>query len=251
MSVYLDRFLNVPATRLPKAAGRRPRRAARGAARPARPPAAGRRGRPARRVVPRRGRRPGPARRRARRVPAARGPELPHDPVRRGGRTPARAAARHGRVGTAAASQPRATWPRTRRPRARSARRSRSRGACTAASGSTRTRTFRPRPDRRMIAGCASFPAARSPSSSPTSRARRSCSTSSATSYAEALSEHRRVLRAAFDAHGGVEVDTQGDAFFVAFSRARTLWRPRVKASRRSGTGRSACAWACTRASRW
>ncbi len=39
--------------------------------------------------------------------------------------------------------------------------------------------------------------------------------------YADALSEHRRVLRAAFAAHGGVEVDTQGDAFFVAFSRAR------------------------------
>ena len=39
--------------------------------------------------------------------------------------------------------------------------------------------------------------------------------------YAAALSEHRRALRAAFTAHGGVEVDTQGDAFFVAFSRAR------------------------------
>jgi predicted ATPase len=39
--------------------------------------------------------------------------------------------------------------------------------------------------------------------------------------YADALAEHRRVLRAAFAAHDGVEVDTQGDAFFVAFSRAR------------------------------
>jgi len=38
--------------------------------------------------------------------------------------------------------------------------------------------------------------------------------------YADALSEHRRALRAAFTARGGVEVDTQGDAFFVAFSRA-------------------------------
>src|SRR5215212_8372363 len=38
--------------------------------------------------------------------------------------------------------------------------------------------------------------------------------------YAEALAEHRRVLREAFAAHGGVEVDTQGDAFFVAFARA-------------------------------
>ena len=38
--------------------------------------------------------------------------------------------------------------------------------------------------------------------------------------YADALAEHRRALRAAFEAHGGVEVDTQGDAFFVAFGRA-------------------------------
>jgi class 3 adenylate cyclase len=38
--------------------------------------------------------------------------------------------------------------------------------------------------------------------------------------YADALAEHRRVLRAAFAAHGGVEVDTQGDAFFVAFPDA-------------------------------
>jgi predicted ATPase/class 3 adenylate cyclase len=39
--------------------------------------------------------------------------------------------------------------------------------------------------------------------------------------YAEELAEHRRVLRRAFTGHGGVEVDTQGDAFFVAFARAR------------------------------
>jgi predicted ATPase/class 3 adenylate cyclase len=38
--------------------------------------------------------------------------------------------------------------------------------------------------------------------------------------YAQALAEHRRILRAAFARHGGVEVDTQGDAFFVAFSTA-------------------------------
>ena len=38
--------------------------------------------------------------------------------------------------------------------------------------------------------------------------------------YAEALAEHRRLLRDAFTAHGGVEVDTQGDAFFVAFPTA-------------------------------
>jgi predicted ATPase len=38
--------------------------------------------------------------------------------------------------------------------------------------------------------------------------------------YAKALEEHRRVLRKAFGRHGGVEVDTQGDAFFVAFATA-------------------------------
>ncbi|HEV3480230.1 MAG TPA: adenylate/guanylate cyclase domain-containing protein [Gaiellaceae bacterium] len=38
--------------------------------------------------------------------------------------------------------------------------------------------------------------------------------------YAEVLAEHRRVLRDAFSRHGGVEVDTQGDAFFVAFRSA-------------------------------
>ncbi len=39
--------------------------------------------------------------------------------------------------------------------------------------------------------------------------------------YAEPLSaEHRRALRDAFARHGGVEVDTQGDVFFVAFARA-------------------------------
>jgi predicted ATPase len=38
--------------------------------------------------------------------------------------------------------------------------------------------------------------------------------------YAEVLAEHRRVLRQAWREHDGVEVDTQGDAFFVAFSRA-------------------------------
>src|SRR2546430_5503196 len=36
-------------------------------------------------------------------------------------------------------------------------------------------------------------------------------------SYADELLEHRRSLRAAFSDHDGVEVDTQGDSFFVAF----------------------------------
>jgi predicted ATPase len=38
--------------------------------------------------------------------------------------------------------------------------------------------------------------------------------------YAGVLAEHRRVLRDAFERHGGVEVDTQGDAFFIAFAKA-------------------------------
>ena len=41
-----------------------------------------------------------------------------------------------------------------------------------------------------------------------------------AEAYGVALGEHRRVLRDAFERHGGVEVDTQGDAFFVAFPTA-------------------------------
>jgi predicted ATPase/class 3 adenylate cyclase len=39
--------------------------------------------------------------------------------------------------------------------------------------------------------------------------------------YADLLAAHRRALRDAFTRHGGVEVDTQGDAFFVAFERAK------------------------------
>jgi predicted ATPase/class 3 adenylate cyclase len=38
--------------------------------------------------------------------------------------------------------------------------------------------------------------------------------------YSRVLAEHRRVLREAFGANQGVEVDTQGDAFFVAFPTA-------------------------------
>ena len=41
-----------------------------------------------------------------------------------------------------------------------------------------------------------------------------------AEAYAEALAEHRRVIRDACASEGGVEVDTQGDAFFFAFPNA-------------------------------
>lgn len=38
--------------------------------------------------------------------------------------------------------------------------------------------------------------------------------------YVDALADHRRLLRETFTRHNGIEVDTQGDAFFVAFARA-------------------------------
>jgi predicted ATPase/class 3 adenylate cyclase len=38
--------------------------------------------------------------------------------------------------------------------------------------------------------------------------------------YSRVLADHRRVLREAFAANQGVEIDTQGDAFFVAFPTA-------------------------------
>jgi predicted ATPase/class 3 adenylate cyclase len=55
--------------------------------------------------------------------------------------------------------------------------------------------------------------------------------------YAEALADHRRVLRKAFERHNGVEVDTQGDAFFVAFSRARDAVAAAADGQRMLGAG--------------
>jgi len=39
--------------------------------------------------------------------------------------------------------------------------------------------------------------------------------------YAEVLAEHRRLVRTAIAAHDGHEIDTQGDAFFIAFASAK------------------------------
>jgi YVTN family beta-propeller protein len=39
--------------------------------------------------------------------------------------------------------------------------------------------------------------------------------------YADALTDHQRILRAAFSEHDGREIDTQGDSFFVAFRRTK------------------------------
>ena len=41
-----------------------------------------------------------------------------------------------------------------------------------------------------------------------------------AEAYASALAEHRRIVREACAERDGVEVDTQGDAFFLAFPTA-------------------------------
>ena len=50
--------------------------------------------------------------------------------------------------------------------------------------------------------------------------------------YAAVLSEHRRLIREAFDARGGQEIDTQGDAFFFCFERARDAVAAAVAAQR-------------------
>jgi class 3 adenylate cyclase len=54
--------------------------------------------------------------------------------------------------------------------------------------------------------------------------------------YAEALAEHRRILRDAFGSRGGREIDTQGDAFFYAFERARDAVAAAVAAQRAFAT---------------
>ncbi len=50
--------------------------------------------------------------------------------------------------------------------------------------------------------------------------------------YGELLSEHRRIIRETFGGHGGVEIDSQGDAFFFAFARARDAATAAVEAQR-------------------
>jgi predicted ATPase/class 3 adenylate cyclase len=57
--------------------------------------------------------------------------------------------------------------------------------------------------------------------------------------YADVLEEHRRIVRDAVAAHGGRELRTEGDAFFVVFARAGDAVRAAVAAQRALG----ACAW--------
>ncbi len=50
--------------------------------------------------------------------------------------------------------------------------------------------------------------------------------------YAEVAREHRRLIRDTLGAAGGTEIDTQGDAFFFSFARARDAVRGAVDAQR-------------------
>lgn len=52
-------------------------------------------------------------------------------------------------------------------------------------------------------------------------------------SYAEVTRDHRRIVREAFGGRGGREIDTQGDAFFYSFPRARDAVGAAVEAQRR------------------
>ena len=58
-----------------------------------------------------------------------------------------------------------------------------------------------------------------------------------AEAYADALAEHRRIVREACAASGGVEVDTQGDAFFFAFPTAPGARSAAAGDHRRARTG--------------
>ena len=50
--------------------------------------------------------------------------------------------------------------------------------------------------------------------------------------YAEVLRTHRRIVREIFATHGGQEIDTQGDAFFYSFPRARDAVAAAVEVQR-------------------
>jgi class 3 adenylate cyclase len=50
--------------------------------------------------------------------------------------------------------------------------------------------------------------------------------------YAGALADHRTIVRESFRRNGGVEVDTQGDAFFYAFTRVSNALDAAVAAQR-------------------
>ena len=71
--------------------------------------------------------------------------------------------------------------------------------------------------------------------------------------YPQVLAEHRRLVRAAIAAHGGREVDTAGDGFFVAFGGATAGGGVRAGGAARAGRApsgrparRSGCGSVCT-----
>jgi class 3 adenylate cyclase len=74
--------------------------------------------------------------------------------------------------------------------------------------------------------------------------------------YAGVLADHRQLLRSAFATGGGVEVDTQGDAFFFAFPGGRGTLEAVAEAQRASPLmpgptpASYACAWVCIQGSR-
>ena len=51
--------------------------------------------------------------------------------------------------------------------------------------------------------------------------------------YVSMLGTHRALVREVFAAHAGSEIDTQGDAFFYSFSRARAAVAAAVELQRR------------------
>jgi class 3 adenylate cyclase len=57
--------------------------------------------------------------------------------------------------------------------------------------------------------------------------------------YGELLAEHHRLMRLALEQHAGREVDTQGEAFFAVFPRAKDAVAAAIAAQR----GHAACEW--------
>jgi YVTN family beta-propeller protein len=51
--------------------------------------------------------------------------------------------------------------------------------------------------------------------------------------YGQALADHQQLLRESFAEHGGHEIDTQGDSFFVAFRRAKDAVSAAIACQRR------------------
>jgi class 3 adenylate cyclase len=55
--------------------------------------------------------------------------------------------------------------------------------------------------------------------------------------YGELLAQHHELMRAALDQHAGREMDTQGEAFFAVFSRAKDAVAAAITAQRTHGSG--------------